>query len=524
MNFTIKTVGCKTNTYESNKIRDELISKGFNYIDVNEKENYSSLDFYIVNTCSVTNIADKKSRQMLHLAKKYNPNVIVIAIGCLVDSLSVGADTIRPNVGANETVGTDTIRPNVGTNETVGADTIRPSIGANETVGASYASPLTGVDYILSNKEKNNLSTLITTIIAETTDHKVRSNTVVANENVGADIKSVGADTIRPNVGVSYASPINNTSRVRAFIKIQDGCNQYCSYCIIPYLRGNITSRDDDEIIDEIKEKAKNGVKEIVLTGIHLSSFGLDRVNINYENEGAIDIAREALLNIMNRVSEIDGVERIRLGSLEPRIINDHFLEFIVGIDSNVGARTSRQCRGEHCEPATVGASYTSPLKNKFCANFCLSLQSGSDKTLKKMNRHYTTKDFENACDLIRKYLPNATITTDIIVGFPGETEEDFEESLSFAKKMRFYNPNIFPYSRRKGTVADKMEGQLTNEEKHKRSKIMIEECEKITKEIENEYNKKNHDILVEEIIEENGKKFAVGYTKEYVKLRRQYE
>ena len=491
--FTIKTIGCKVNTYESEKIRDELIKFGFNYIDVEEKEKYNELDFYIVNTCSVTKIADKKSRQMLHLAKKYNPKVKVIAIGCMVDSLSV-----RANKNAVES-------------DAVGAS---DTVGANDNVGASYASPssetsLAGVDYLLSNKEKNKLTDLLLSIV-RVNETAGLNETVGVNETVG-DSDTVGSSDI---VGASYASPFrrgelceptsNINTRIRAFIKIQDGCNQYCTYCIIPFLRGNIKSRDDENIIEEIKEKVKIGVKEIVLTGIHLSSFGLDRVNKSYESEGAIDIARESLISIMNKVAKIDGVERIRLGSLEPRIINDYFLSSLVGANK------------------IVGASYASPLQSKFCANFCLSLQSGSDKTLKRMNRHYTTSDFENACNLIRKYMPYATITTDIIVGFPGETEEDFEESLSFVKRMRFYNPNIFPYSRRQGTKADKMPDQLTNEVKHNRSVRTITECEKISKEIEKEYFEKYkdraNDILIEEYIERDGKKIGIGYTKEYVR------
>ena len=425
MKFTIKTIGCKVNTYESNKIKDELTKLGLVYIDVENKDEYKNLDFYIVNTCSVTSIADKKSRQMLHLAKKHNTNVKVIAIGCLVDSLSVG----------------------------------------------SNASPqLDGVDYLLSNKEKDKLIELISKLV-NNKNAELNTNTVVA----------------------SYASPSN---RVRSFIKIQDGCNQYCTYCIIPYLRGNIKSRDNDDIIKEVKEKVKNGVKEIVLTGIHLSSFGLDRKNLQYENAGAIEVARESLLEIMSQVAEVDGIERIRLGSLEPRIINEKFLSQVVGANA---------CRA---------------LAEKFCANFCLSLQSGCDNTLKRMNRHYTTADFETACDLIRKYLPNATITADVIVGFPGETEEDFKASLDFVKRMRFYNPNIFPYSRRKGTKADEMDGQLTNQVKHDRARLMIAECEKISREIEDEYNKNDHDILVEETITENGVKYEVGYTKEYIKKK----
>ena len=450
MNFTIKTIGCKVNTYESNKIKDELIKLGLVYIDVENKEEYKNLDLYIVNTCSVTGIADKKSRQMLHLAKKYNPDVKVIAIGCMVDSLTVGA---------SKSVGDDIL---------------------SSHVGASSTSPqLEGVDYLLSNKEKHKLPGLISTIIHS---------------------KSTG-EICDPSVWESSTSP---TTRIRSFIKIQDGCNQYCTYCIIPYLRGKIKSRDNDDIINEINEKVKNGVKEVVLTGIHLSSFGLDRVGLQYENEGAIEVARKSLLEIMMKVAEIDGVERIRLGSLEPRIINEEFLKPLVG-----------------ASPLNlVRASSASPLAKKFCANFCLSLQSGCDKTLKRMNRHYTTKDFETACDLIRKHLPNATITTDVIVGFPGETKDDFNESLEFVKRMRFYNPNIFPYSRRKGTKADEMDGQLTNQVKHDRAKLMIDECEKISKEIEIEYNKFDYEILVEETITENGVKYGIGYTKEYIKKK----
>ena len=528
MNFTIKTIGCKVNTYESSKIRDELCKLGFNYIDVEEKDKYSELDFYIVNTCSVTKIADKKSRQMLHLAKKYNPNVKVIAIGCMVDSLSVRADD--DIVGAKHREPTD-----------VGKDIIRPRTGElrephrtgelrePHRTGELREPHLDGVDYLISNKDKDKLKDILLSL----------TNTVGAKHREPTD---VGKDIIRPRAGElrephrtgelrephrtgelrephrtgELCEP--NHNRIRANIKIQDGCNQYCTYCIIPFLRGNIISRDNDDIISEIKEKVKNGVKEIVLTGIHLSSFGLDRVNKTYESEGAIDIARKELLTIMSQIAEIDGVERIRLGSLEPRIIDENFLKTLLGL--NVAHIVSDDGVGKkHCEPASVEAS---ELAKKFCANFCLSLQSGCDKTLKRMNRHYTTADYENACNLIRKHMPYATITTDVIVGFPGETEEDFAASLDFVKRMKFYNPNIFPYSRRQGTKADKMPDQLTNEEKHSRSVLMIAECEKISKEIEEEYftkySDRASDVLVEESYEENGKKYGIGYTKEYIK------
>lgn len=411
MTFTIKTIGCKVNTYESNKIKAELINAGLIFVDAKEKDEYKDLDFYIINTCSVTSVADKKSRQMIHSVKTLNPEVKVVATGCYVDSHIDDLDK--------------------------------------------------DIDLYFKNVDKMNLAKKLIDIRKEESKADSKENTI--------------SDT-----------------RIREFIKIQDGCNQYCTYCIIPFLRGNIKSRDDAEIITEIKEKVKNGTKEIVLTGIHLSSFGLDRVEKTYESEGAIPIARESLLKIIEEIADIQEVSRIRLGSLEPRIIDEEFVKRIS--NGNVG--------------------------EKFCPSFCLSLQSGCDKTLKAMNRHYTTKDFENACDIIRKYMKDATITTDIIVGFPGETKEDFEESLSFVKRMRFYNPNIFPYSRRKGTKADLMEGQLTKEIKHDRVTKMIDACDIITKEIEKEYNKENRDILVEEIIEENGKKYKVGYTKEYIKRK----
>ena len=501
MNFTIKTIGCKVNTYESMKIKDELCKLGFNYIDVEEKEKYSELDFYIVNTCSVTKIADKKSRQMLHLAKKYNPQVKVIAIGCMVDSLTV--DNKRENNNAAHIVRGD-------------------DAGASNIVGAKHCEPsLAGVDYVIPNKEKSHLTELLSSFLGlDNATHIVRGD-----ENKS---DTAGVDA--------------NNSRIRAFIKIQDGCNQYCTYCIIPFLRGNIKSRDNDDILSEIKEKVKSGVKEIVLTGIHLSSFGLDRVNKTYESDGAIYIARKELLNIMSQIAEIDGIERIRLGSLEPRIIDDYFLNCLLGTNAahivrgdNVGTDAAHTVRGDgvgasnivgakHCEPEVVRASCASPLSTKFCANFCLSLQSGCDKTLKRMNRHYTTSEYEKACKLIREYIPYATITTDVIVGFPGETEDDFNASLEFVKRMRFYNPNIFPYSRRQGTKADLMPDQLTNDEKHKRSILMISECEKISKEIEKEYFEKYSDrakdVLIEEYVEEDGKKYGIGYTKEYIKCK----
>ena len=479
--FTIKTIGCKVNAYESNVIKEKLVSLGFNYIDVEEKYKYVDLDYYIVNTCSVTSIADKKSRQMLHLAKKYNKNVKVIAIGCLVNSLRV----------------------------------------ENSKVNSAYDIFLDGVDYLISNEEKDKIVELIISLSKE----KGTKNIENEKEKNKADIKESTKDVL--------AKPYSR-ARIRSFIKIQDGCDEYCTYCLIPYLRGHIRSRSETEILDEIKKCIENGVKEVVLTGIHLSSFGIDKVKLNddndkhlsYESIGAISIARENLISILNQISElkvsVNGemreLERIRLGSLEPRIIDEKFLSAIA----------PKIVKNDITNDVTI--EFNTALNSKFCASFCLSLQSGSDKTLKRMNRHYTTKDFENACNLIRKYIPYATITADVIVGFPGETDADYEESLAFVKKMRFYNPNIFPYSRRKGTKADEFSGQLSNNIKHERSVRMIKECEKISNEVENEvlsmkeklFKKDANKILVEEIVEKDNIKYKVGYTKEYIKRMEQ--
>ena len=437
ISFTIKTIGCKVNIYESNKIKDDLINNGLNYINVEEKENYDKLDLYIVNTCSVTSIADKKSRQMLHLARKYNKDIIVVAIGCLVDSIKI------KNNKKNEEI-------------------------------------LSGIDLFISNKEKKDAINIILNYLSENKKLTLSKNTYNKKNNTD-------------NVVEKTSENILQKQQVRSFVKIQDGCNQYCTYCIIPYLRGNIKSKDNDLIIEEVEQHVKKGAKEIVLTGIHLSSFGLDRVGLTYESNGALDVARKSLIEILSLISKINAVERIRLGSIEPRVINEKFLMSIKNDEV---------------------------LDKKFCKSFCLSLQSGCDKTLKRMNRHYTTSDFRCACKIIRDIFNVVTITTDVIVGFPGESIDDYLESLNFVKEMRFYNPNIFPYSRRKGTKADEMTGQLTNIEKHKRVKRMIEECDKISKEIDIENDKLDNKILIEEIIEDNGRKYGVGYTNDYRKKR----
>lgn len=446
MKFTIKTIGCKVNTYESNKIKDELISLGLSFIDVDDKDLYKDLDYYIINTCSVTALADKKSRQMIHSARAKNSKMKIIATGCSISKILKDKEKIE------------------------------------------------GVDIEISNENKDDLIKIIINDIKNV--DKIGNISISKNDNkIG---KSNSCNEVCDKNSILQSNTDNYEERIRAFIKIEDGCDEYCTYCIIPYLRGHVKSRDDNDIIKDVKEHLKKGVKEIVLTGIHLSSFGLDRENINYENKDAISKARDNLLSLINKIVALKEEEnldlkRIRLGSLEPRIIDENFIEKLS----------------------------TKPISEVFCPSFCLSLQSGSNRILKLMNRHYMVEDFEKAVEIIRKYFSLAFITTDIIVGFPGETESDYNETVDFVKKIRFYNPNIFPYSRRAGTIANNMENQLTNKIKHDRSVNLIKICKQINKEIEEEYNKIPHEVLVEERICEKGKIYEVGYTKDYVKVKR---
>ena len=413
MNFYIKNLGCKYNSFESNKIKELLIKNGFIASSADDA------NFIIINTCSVTQVADKKTRQMIRSYKNNNKNAIIAAIGCSVD--------------------------------------------------LNYDELKDFTDILIKNDEKENILNILNEYI---NDHNIKEN---YKENNYHD-----ENNAKINLEIK-----NN---VRAFVGIQNGCNQFCAYCIIPYLRGRIRSESEENILKEVKVLTKKGIKEIVYTGIHLSSYSLSG-NESYENEDDRIKARTNLISLLKKTAEIDEVKRIRLGSLECRIIDDEFLE----------------------------ALSSENLKNKFCPSFCLSLQSGSDKVLKNMNRHYIALDYENIVNKIRNKIPSAYITTDIILGFPGEDEIEFNKTLDFVKKIRFYNPNIFPYSKRKGTKAYAFKEQIDNNIKHERAKIVIEECELIT----DDYNKKLDGQILDVLIEEkkiiNNKVIFTGYTKEYV-------
>ncbi|MBR4781226.1 MAG: MiaB/RimO family radical SAM methylthiotransferase [Lachnospiraceae bacterium] len=430
------SLGCKVNSYETEYIREDMIASGFEIVDFSE-----AADVYIINTCSVTNIADRKSRQMLHKAKALNPDALIVATGCYVQTRK------------EEELKTD-------------------------------------ADMIIGNNHKGEVAKKICEYFKLQDDIKAEIN--VSDEPI--DTSTAYVDDIATEKLVEDFSIYDYPERSRAFIRIEDGCNQFCSYCIIPYARGRVRSRSEEEIVEEVKSLADKGFKEIVLSGIHISSYGYD----NYEqtlrsfmmakNEDVPDETvpnatfGEPLLKLIKKLSVIPGIDRIRLGSLEPRIITEAFIQELSKL-SNV------------------------------CPHFHLSLQSGCDTVLKRMNRHYTGAEFLEKCELIRKYYDAPSITTDVIVGFPGETEEEFEESCELLEKVRFSKIHIFKYSRRAGTVADRMPGQLTDKQKHERS-LKVQALEEKTGE---DYIKNFVGKTVKILVEEATSFVFKGLTERYV-------
>ena len=406
-------LGCKVNSYELEFVQQRFTENAFRIVPFDQKA-----DIYVVNTCTVTNIADRKSRQMLHRAKTLNPDAIVVAMGCYVE-------TSKAEAGKD-----------------LGIDVL---IG-NCDKGHAYEK----IVEFLNNKDSNN-----------TEDKHLLVNDI--NETKEYD-----------EFKLSFT-----TEHTRVHVKIQDGCNQFCTYCIIPYARGRVRSREIADILEEVRKLAEGGYKEVVLTGIHLSSYGVD-----FKEEEK----KQNLLSLIRAVHEIHGIQRIRLGSLEPRIITEEFLEGISSLP-------------------------------KVCPHFHLSLQSGCNKTLKDMNRRYSAEEYADKCELIRKYYPAPALTTDVIVGFPQETEEDFQESYEFVKNIHFYETHIFKYSRRQGTKAAAMKGQLTEAEKAKRSEKMLELHDLRAGEYEENMIGRNLEILIEEEAEIDGRSFYLSHSREYVKV-----
>lgn len=379
-------------------MKQKFINNGYKIVNFEE-----TADIYIVNTCTVTNMADRKSRQILRRPKQINPNSLLVIVGCYVQ------------------------------------------------VGKKELEQIEEIDLILGNNEKND--------IVEYVEKYEERQAIVSDINNQKEYKDFGETTY--------------TEKVRAFIKIQDGCNNFCSYCIIPFARGRVRSREIENVISEITDIAKKGIKEVVITGIHIASYGIDFD----EKIGLIDL--------LEKINKIDGIERIRLGSLEPKLITEQFIEKLSKLE-------------------------------KICDQFHMSLQSGCNETLKRMNRKYTTQDFEKSVRILRNSYPNSLLTADIIVGFPGETEEEFNTTYNFLKKIGFYKIHTFKYSKRKGTVAEKMPNQISNQLQEERSKKIIE----LSNEMQNKYNNSYIGKQVKVLFEEKEGEYYKGHTPNYMLIK----
>lgn len=433
----LHNLGCKVNAYEMDFMQQMLQEKGYKIVPFDEEA-----DIYIVNTCTVTNIADRKSRQMLHRAKKKNPDAVVVAVGCYVQT---GEEILEKD---------------------------------------------NAVDLAVGNNRKKDLAEILEAFLAEREgagrDAQVRgaekaSLTVTPASKTVRSVPAAKIDVIDIDHAPYEEMTLRTTAEhTRAYIKIQDGCNQFCSYCIIPYARGRVRSRREEDVLKEAQGIAQAGYREVVLTGIHISSYGVDR--------GGSELVR-----LMERLSEIEGIERIRLGSLEPGIVTE---EFAAGISA----------------------------MPKVCPHFHLSLQSGSDTVLRRMNRRYDTAGYCGAVERLRRYYENPAITTDVIVGFPGETEEEFAQTEEFLRRVGFYEMHIFKYSRRQGTRAAAMAGQLTEADKAVRSERLIRLEKEMSRAYREAFLGKTEEVLFEERIEREGAGYWVGHTPHYLKVARKAE
>ena len=391
------TLGCKVNQYETNAMMQKMIEAGYEVVDFETKA-----DIYIINTCTVTNMADKKSRQMLRRVKEINPEAIFVAVGCYAQ------------------------------------------------VAKEKLEQIPEIDLILGINEKNDIVKYVEQ----------------ASKNIYV------SDVLHQTEFLDFGD-VTYTEKTRAVIKVQDGCNQFCSYCIIPYARGRIRSRKPESVIKEITDVAKEGIKEVVITGIHIASYGKD-FNTEYR-----------LIDLLEEIQKVDGIQRIRLGSLEPTLITEEFVTRLKKL-------------------------------SKICDHFHLSLQSGCDETLKRMNRKYTTDQFRHVVELLRNAYPEVHLTTDVIVGFPGETEEEFNKTYEFLKEIKFYKMHVFKYSPRSGTVAAKMPNQIDGNIKEERSNKLIE----LSDENEKEYNQKYIGKEVEVLLEEREGEYLKGHTTNYMVVK----
>lgn len=435
----LHNLGCKVNAYEMDVIRQLLLENDYEIVPFEEKA-----DIYVVNTCTVTNIADRKSRQMLHRAKECNPDAVVVAVGCYVQT---GLDTALKD---------------------------------------------DRIDLCIGNDKKGEIVSILAQYLSLGTQMKEESVSEQVKDGQNIDIrnKTLGGQTVIDIAKTMEYEDMQLTSpveRCRAFIKIQDGCNQFCSYCIIPYARGRVRSRRPEEVLLEIRKLAGEGYQEFVITGIHLSSYGTD-----WEEADGISRAGrfypQHLLMLLQKISTLPDVRRIRLGSLEPRIVTEDFAKALAVIP-------------------------------KLCPHFHLSLQSGCDATLKRMNRHYTTEEYAAGAEYLRKYFDHPAITTDVIVGFPGETEEEFQISRAYLQKMDFFEIHVFKYSRRQHTPAATMPGQMTEAEKASRSEELLTLTRRQSEEFRSYYIGQNVEVLFEEKKVIGDRSYWIGHTPQYVKV-----
>ena len=413
----LHNLGCKVNSYELDVMQQFLQKEGYEIVDF-----YQKADIYIINTCTVTNIADRKSRQMIHRAKKQNPDAVVVAVGCYVQT-------------AEKQMEEDPY-----------------------------------IDLAIGNNRKKEIVSIVEEFLKE-------------REKAG---KTLGGRTI-PDIArekeYEEMQLSHTAEHTRAYIKIQDGCNQFCSYCVIPYARGRVRSRKPEHVLAEIEGLVAGGYKEVVLTGIHLSSYGLDFRGETYNTDGAGD----DLIELIEQIHEIEGLTRIRLGSLEPRIVTEEFAKRLANMP-------------------------------KVCPHFHLSLQSGSDTVLKRMNRRYTCEEFKEGVRILRKYFDTPAITTDVITGFPGETEEEFAQTVAFLEDVKFFEMHVFPYSKREGTVAASMPEQLTEKEKKARSAVLLEMDKRHSAAYRKQYLGQKTEVLFEQVQQIGGDDYYVGHTKNYIK------
>ncbi|MCR5754346.1 MAG: MiaB/RimO family radical SAM methylthiotransferase [Acetatifactor sp.] len=436
----LHNLGCKVNSYELEVMQQMLQENGYEVVPFDQVA-----DIYIINTCTVTNIADRKSRQMLHRAKQKNPDAIVVAVGCYVQ-------------------------------------TGKEAVEKDECI-----------DLAIGNNRKKDLASILKEYLKE-------RELLRTGEQEMMD-KTLG-DTTVIDINHTYEYEemqlVQTAEHTRAYIKIQDGCNQFCSYCVIPYARGRVRSRHMEDILTEVKGMVAAGYQEIVLTGIHISSYGIDFEEEAFKEGKSVEVrraeerldysGRSKLIDLVERLNEIDGLKRIRLGSLEPRIVTLEFAQRLASME-------------------------------KVCPHFHLSLQSGCDETLKRMNRHYTTDEYAESVGYLRSVYEDPAITTDVIVGFPGETEEEFAMTREFLKKIKFYEMHVFKYSKREGTKAAVMKDQVPDQIKTARSNVLLEMEREQSKEYREKYLNKTVEVLTEEVKSIGKNRYLTGHTSNYIKI-----